>query len=60
MNVLIFHNSVLPVTKYGGSERIIWWLGKELNKMGHKVTFLTAQGTRSDFAKVLIYGNWLK
>ena len=55
MNVLIFHNSVLPVTKYGGSERIIWWLGKELNKMGHKVTFLTAQGTRSDFAKVLIY-----
>jgi hypothetical protein len=55
MNILIFNDAVLPVTKYGGTERVIWWLGKELNRMGHKVTFLTAEGTKSDFAKVLIY-----
>lgn len=55
MNILIFNNAVLPVIKYGGTERIIWWLGKELSKQGHNVTFLAKQGTESDFAKVLIY-----
>jgi hypothetical protein len=55
MNILISSNSVLPVTKYGGIERIIWWLGEELTKMGHKITFLTPEGTKSDFARVIIY-----
>ena len=55
MNILIFNNGVLPVTKYGGSERIVWWLGKELSRKGHKITFLTREGTKSDFAKVLVY-----
>lgn len=55
MNILIFNNAILPVTKYGGIERIVWWLGKELSRQGHNVTFLAKEGTKSDFAKVLIY-----
>jgi glycosyltransferase involved in cell wall biosynthesis len=55
VNILIFHNAILPVTKYGGTERIIWWLGKELSKKGHKITFLAAEGSKSSFAEILIY-----
>lgn len=55
MNILISSNTTLPVTKYGGIERIVWWLGEELTKMGHKITFLTPEGTKSDFARVVIY-----
>ncbi|RYU93458.1 glycosyltransferase [Emticicia agri] len=55
MNILISSNTALPVTKYGGIERILWWLGEELTKMGHKITFLTPEGTKSDFARVITY-----
>lgn len=55
MNILISSNTPLPVTKYGGIERHIWWFGQELNKLGHSVTFLTPEGTKSDFARVIIY-----
>ncbi len=55
MNILIFNNNVLPVMKYGGTERLLWWLGKELTRQGHKVTFLAKEGTKSDFAKVIFY-----
>jgi glycosyltransferase involved in cell wall biosynthesis len=55
MNILIFHNTILPVTKYGGTERVVWWLGKALHKMGHRITFLVAKGSVCDFAKVIFY-----
>jgi len=41
----------LPVARYGGTERIMWWLGKDLARRGHEVTFLVKEGT-SDFARV--------
>jgi glycosyltransferase involved in cell wall biosynthesis len=53
MHILIVNNSVLPVTKYGGTERVIWYLGKELAKQGHKVTYLVNEGSSCDFANVL-------
>jgi hypothetical protein len=37
MNILFKHSGVLPVLKYGGTERIIFWLMKELVKQGHRV-----------------------
>ncbi len=55
MNILIAHYSVIPVSTYGGTQRDIWYLGKELVKMGHRVTYLTAPGSRCDFARVLIW-----
>lgn len=53
MNILIVNNSKLPVIYYGGTERVIWYLGKTLTSLGHKVSFLVAQGSTCDFAKII-------
>lgn len=53
MQILIVHIGVIPVQFYGGTERVIWGLGKELTKLGHKVTFLLKRGSYSDFASVI-------
>ncbi len=53
MKILIAHKSIIPVTDYGGTERVIWYLGKELSKLGHAVTFLVNKGSYCDFAKVI-------
>jgi glycosyltransferase involved in cell wall biosynthesis len=37
MKIVFEHAGVLPVVKYGGTERIIFWLMKELVKLGHDV-----------------------
>ncbi|MGQ3012067.1 MAG: glycosyltransferase [Flavobacteriales bacterium] len=53
MHILIVHKEAIPVQKYGGTERVIWYLGQELVKMGHKVTYLVKQGSQCPFARVL-------
>lgn len=53
MRILIVNTGMIPVFAYGGTERVIWGLGKELVRLGHKVTFLVNSGSYSDFAKVL-------
>ncbi len=45
--------SSIPVYAYGGTERVIWDLAKELVKLGHQVTFLVPKGSHCDFAKVI-------
>jgi len=55
MHILIVNNTVIPARDYGGTERVIWWLGKELVRLGHKVTYLTAPGSSCPFAEVLTY-----
>jgi glycosyltransferase involved in cell wall biosynthesis len=55
MNILIVGSGIIPAQKYGGTERVIWYLGKELVKMGHQVTFLVSKGSSCGFAKVLFY-----
>ena len=54
MNILIVNAGIIPVTNYGGTERVIWYLGKELAKMGHTITYLVNEGSHCDFAKVLV------
>jgi glycosyltransferase involved in cell wall biosynthesis len=53
MHILIVNNTVIPAVKYGGTERVIWWLGKELVRRGHKVTYMVAKGSNSPFANVI-------
>lgn len=53
MNILIVNPSKIPALLYGGTERVIWYLAKELTKMGHKVRFLVAEGSNCDFADVI-------
>ncbi|WP_153795828.1 glycosyltransferase [Foetidibacter luteolus] len=55
MHVLIVNNTVIPALKYGGTERVIWWLGKALVKMRHKVSYLVAKGSHCPFADVYEY-----
>lgn len=57
MHITIIQNGILPALKYGGTERVIWYLGKELVKMGHKVTFVVGQGSQCDFADVIPFQN---
>lgn len=54
MHIVIAHNSKIPAINYGGIERVIWYLGLELTKMGHKITFLVQEGSTCPFAEVLI------
>ena len=53
MHVLIVNNTVIPALKYGGTERVIWWLGKELVRQGHQVTYLVAKGSTCTFANII-------
>ncbi|RRN78120.1 glycosyltransferase family 4 protein [Pseudoxanthomonas sp. SGD-10] len=53
MKILIAITTKIPVSAYGGTERVIWYLGKELAKLGHEVTYLVNKGSSCDFAKVL-------
>lgn len=55
MNILIVSRSVLPATLYGGTQRVIWSLGKELHNLGHKITFLAPKGSHSDFARIITF-----
>lgn len=53
MKILIVSRTIIPAITYGGTERVIWCLGKELVKMGHEVTYLVSEGSYCDFAKVI-------
>jgi glycosyltransferase involved in cell wall biosynthesis len=50
MHILIVNNTSIPVKQYGGTERVIWWLGKELVKREHQVSYLVGPGSHCDFA----------
>ena len=55
MNITIVNPSKIPALLYGGTERVIWYLGKELAKLGHKLTYLVATGSVCDFGDIKIY-----
>ncbi len=42
----------IPALRYGGVERVMWWLGKELSTRGHEVTYLVRGGS-CPFARVI-------
>jgi glycosyltransferase involved in cell wall biosynthesis len=54
MKIVLVGNVYIPALKYGAIERIIWWLGKELSKMGHEVTYLVSDGSYSHYGKVIV------
>jgi len=53
MHILQVLNHVIPAVRYGGTERVVWWLGKELDRMGHRVTILAPAGSSCPFGTVL-------
>lgn len=55
MHILITSNLVIPALQYGGTERVVWWLGKELARRGHKVTYLAPADSSCPFGDVIMY-----
>ena len=53
MRILIYLDNLIPARTYGGTERVMWYLGKELARMGHTVYFLCHPGSTCDFATVI-------
>ncbi|MDD0811220.1 glycosyltransferase [Curvibacter sp. RS43] len=53
MHVLLVNNAPIPVFAYGGTERVIWDLGRALVGLGHRVSYLVPEGSHCDFAQVL-------
>lgn len=55
MHILIVHSSVIPATKYGGTERVVFWLTHQLLKLGHKVSLLVPKESFVPNANMLVY-----
>jgi hypothetical protein len=53
LHILIIYSDKIPTPKYGGISRDVWYLGKELIRMGHRITFLVGAGSQCDFAKII-------
>jgi glycosyltransferase involved in cell wall biosynthesis len=45
LRILIYHPVRLPVSHYGGTERVLLWLAKTLAKFGHRVAVFAAPGS---------------
>lgn len=50
--VSLIHEASFPVLKYGGTERVVWWLAKGLFELGHQVNLIALPGSSCPFARV--------
>lgn len=55
MRIAIVFDRIIPAVRYGGSDRIAWWLGKHLTRAGHEVVYVAPPGSMCDFAEVSPY-----
>ena len=55
MHILLVNHAPIPVFAYGGTERVVWDLGKQLVALGHRVSYLVPTGSHCDFAQVLSF-----
>ncbi|MGA0569785.1 glycosyltransferase [Variovorax sp. VNK109] len=53
MHILLAHCAAIPVFAYGGTERVVWDLGRLLVALGHRVSYLVPAHSTCDFARVL-------
>lgn len=53
MHVLLAHQAPIPVFAYGGTERVVWDLGRALTQLGHRVTYLVSPGSECPFADIV-------
>ena len=57
MNVALFFPGKLPVTKYGGTERVVVWLAQALHELGNSVTVIAGRGTELENVRVVEIGS---
>lgn len=53
MHIALLMNARIPVHGYGGTERVVTWLGRALIEQGHKVTLIAAPGSSMPGATVI-------
>jgi glycosyltransferase involved in cell wall biosynthesis len=53
MKILFVHHGAIPTFAYGGTERVIWGLGKALAQLGHEVSYLVHSGSSCPFGRVI-------
>lgn len=53
MRIALVYHAKLPVRGYGGTERVVTWLGRGLAELGHEVALLAAPGSRVEWARVV-------
>ena len=51
MKIVLAHHARLPVKGYGGTERVVVWLGRGLAELGHEITLLSAAGSKVPWAR---------
>lgn len=51
MNIVHVIQTKFPVSGYGGTERVAYWLGKGQAELGHKVTYICLPGSYLPFAE---------
>jgi len=49
LHIVFYYNKKLPVKEYGGIERAIVWLIKGLYELGHIITFIGPQGSKTPY-----------
>lgn len=55
MHILLVHNTLVPPTKYGGTERVVLWLAQQLLVLGHKVSLLAPKGSFIEGVSLIDY-----
>jgi len=55
MKIVLVCASKIPVSAYVDKARIVWWLGKELSKLGHDVSLMMTTSGPCEFANILVY-----
>lgn len=53
MHIVLYSHSRLPVSGYGGTQRVVVWLARGLAELGHQVTVLALKGSRIPEARVV-------
>jgi glycosyltransferase involved in cell wall biosynthesis len=51
-SISLIHEARFPVKKYGGTERVVWWLAKGLSELGHQVNLVCVPGSTCPFGRV--------
>lgn len=53
MHIVLFHHALIPPPKYGGTERLIFWLAEALVSLGHRITLIAKEGSKIPGVTVL-------
>lgn len=53
MHIALLVNARIPVPGYGGTERVVTWLGRALLEQGHKVSLIASPGSSLPGAMVI-------